>query len=139
MRQIVVSRNCQYMLTNSTDRTLRIFKINIPVENAAHAAAQLGAAQQAEASLSTAPPKKKPTNPFFTYIIEHKDPINFTHWQTACFSGDNEYVMGAAQQQGEHRLILWGTTYPQVSQWLGLVKIRPQTSCMGFRDTVQRW
>ncbi|GAQ91308.1 WD40 repeat protein [Klebsormidium nitens] len=118
VRQIVVSRNGQYLMTNSSDRTLRIFKVELPVEGAAAAAAERGAAQQAEASLAGAPPRKKLANPFFTYICDHKDPINNVPWMTACFSGDTEYVMGASAQQGEHKLILWGTTYPQIMRTL---------------------
>eukprot|EP01098_Paradermamoeba_levis_P009978 TRINITY_DN4183_c0_g1_i1.p1 TRINITY_DN4183_c0_g1~~TRINITY_DN4183_c0_g1_i1.p1 ORF type:complete len:117 (-),score=11.08 TRINITY_DN4183_c0_g1_i1:38-388(-) len=53
----------------------------------------------------------------FSLKSELEDVVNKIQWRKACFSSDNEYVIGASAQSAEHKIYIWNREFS------GLVKI----------------
>lgn len=100
IRQIVFSRNGQFLLTNSTDRILRVFENLLPRDGAAKALASLIDQKEQGATMSRDVPCLKFTKDF-------QDAVNKMHWKAACFNGDGECVVGASANKGEHKIHIW--------------------------------
>jgi len=104
IRQIVFSRNGQFLLTNSTDRILRVFENLLPRDGAAKALASLVDQKENGSGMSRDVPCLKFTKDFQDYV-------NKMHWKAACFNGDGECVVGASANKGEHKIHIWNRYY----------------------------
>lgn len=104
IRQIVFSRNGQFLLTNSTDRILRVFENLLPRDGAAKALASLVDQKEKGSGMSRDVPCLKFTKDF-------QDVVNKMHWKAACFNGDGECVVGASANKGEHKIHIWNRYY----------------------------
>ncbi len=108
IRQIVFSRNGQYLLTNSTDRILRVFENLLPRDRAA-AALAASASDTANGTVhrTSVNPGKGRNLPWLRFTKEFQDAVNKMHWKAACFNGDGECVVGASANKGEHKIHIW--------------------------------
>ena len=104
IRQIVFSRNGQYVLTNSTDRILRVFENLLPRAGAG-AKALASLIDQAEGTMNYSGMSRNVQCLKFTK--DFQDAVNKMHWKAACFNGDGECVVGASANQGEHKIHIW--------------------------------
>ncbi|XP_024534159.1 protein RBL [Selaginella moellendorffii] len=101
VRQIVFSRNGHYVLTNSSDRVIRVFENLLPRENAAAALAE-----DPEKCDVLSSPK------------EFSDGVLKAVWKTACFSNDAEFVVAASGAKGEHKIQVWNREFGQLARML---------------------
>ncbi len=102
------SRNGQYLLTNSTDRILRVFENLLPRDRAA-AALAASASDTANGTVhrTSVNPGKGRNLLWLRFTKEFQDAVNKMHWKAACFNGDGECVVGASANKGEHKIHIW--------------------------------
>lgn len=115
IKQIVFSRNGRYMLTNSADKTIRVFTNLLPVEDAASTleswASESGETSDIEALKHTG------TKCLLLGRLL-KDTVNPVHWKAPCFSGDSELVVGACASKGEHKISIWNREFGHLTRVL---------------------
>ncbi|KAM0006041.1 putative transcription factor WD40-like family [Helianthus debilis subsp. tardiflorus] len=91
IKNIVFSRNGQHILTNSSDRIIRVYENLLPLKDA---------------------------HKFFdgnesvglkclSLLREFQDSVTKVHWKAPCFSGDGEWVVGGSASKGEHKIYVW--------------------------------
>ncbi|KAJ0464495.1 putative transcription factor WD40-like family [Helianthus annuus] len=91
IKNIVFSRNGQHVLTNSSDRIIRVYENLLPLKDA---------------------------RKFFdgnesvglkclSLLREFQDSVTKVHWKAPCFSGDGEWVVGGSASKGEHKIYVW--------------------------------
>ncbi|KAK4483585.1 hypothetical protein RD792_010784 [Penstemon davidsonii] len=104
IKNIVFSRNGEYLLTNSNDRNIRIYKNLLPLkdglktlEETNHEGAELDEIEKLKAVGSKC----------LVLSREFQDSINKVHWKAPCFSGDGEWVVGGSATKGEHKIYIW--------------------------------
>ena len=108
IRQIVFSRNGQYLLTNSTDRVLRVFENLLPRDRAAATLAELvndspnGSVNGGSSHFGLSRNVQ-----CLKFTKDFQDAVNKMHWKAACFNGDGECVVGASANKGEHKIHIW--------------------------------
>ncbi|KAJ0973779.1 hypothetical protein J5N97_015744 [Dioscorea zingiberensis] len=106
IKNIVFSRNGQYLLTNSNDRVIRVYENLLP---------QKGAANEIEEMSSASPVNefqgieklKAVGSKCLILFREFQDAVTKIQWKAPCFSGDGEWVVGASANKGEHKLYIW--------------------------------
>ncbi|KAG0629568.1 hypothetical protein M758_1G113300 [Ceratodon purpureus] len=142
IRQIVFSRNGQFLLTNSTDRILRVFENLLPRDGAAKALASLVDQKERGSGMSRDVPCLKFTKDF-------QDVVNKMHWKAACFNGDGECVVGASANKGEHKIHIWNRNFGQLARILegqkeGLADLawhptRPVVASVSMSGVIYLW
>lgn len=104
IKNIVFSRNGQYLLTNSNDRTIRIYENLLPLKGALKALDEL---KDKETEKDEAEKLKAIGSRTLTLSREFQDSITKVHWKVPCFSGDGEWVVGGSASKGEHKIYIW--------------------------------
>ncbi|PIA54168.1 hypothetical protein AQUCO_00900611v1 [Aquilegia coerulea] len=104
IKNIVFSRNGQYLLTNSNDRTIRVFENHLSQKDGPLALDELSRAMD---ELQGIEKVKTIGSKCLVLSREFQDSINRIHWKTTCFSGDGEWVVGASGSKGEHKIYIW--------------------------------
>ncbi|CAA2983242.1 RBL isoform X1 [Olea europaea subsp. europaea] len=104
IKNMVFSRTGQYLLTNSNDRTIRIYENLLPLkgglkflEESNHAGDEQDKFEKLKAVGSRC----------LTLFREFQDSITKVHWKAPCFSGDGEWVIGGSASKGEHKIYIW--------------------------------
>lgn len=106
IKNIVFSRDGQYLLTNSNDRTIRIYENLLPQKDAVKALMVLS--EDVDSDLEGTDKLKMVGSKCLVLSREFQDSVNRSHWRAPCFSGDGEWVIGALASKGEHKIYIWG-------------------------------
>ncbi|XP_052194192.1 protein RBL isoform X2 [Diospyros lotus] len=104
IKNIVFSRNGQYLLTNSNDRTIRIYENLLPLKNGLKA---LDESNNTQDELCGIEKLKAVGTKCLSLFREFQDSITRVHWKAPCFSGDGEWVVGGSAAKGEHKIYIW--------------------------------
>ncbi|CAL0328778.1 unnamed protein product [Lupinus luteus] len=104
VKNIVFSRNGQYLLTNSNDRVIRIYENLLPLKDEVRALDDLNGRLS---DLSGVEKLKAVGSKCLTLFREFQDAITKVHWKVPCFSGDGEWVVGGSASKGEHKIYVW--------------------------------
>ncbi|KAL0347936.1 UNVERIFIED_CONTAM: protein RBL [Sesamum angustifolium] len=104
IKNIIFSRNGQYLLTNSNDRTIRIYENLLPLKDGLKALDELNyeCAEEDEVEKLRAVGSR-----CLALFREFQDSITKVHWKAPCFSGDGEWVVGGSASKGEHKIYIW--------------------------------
>ncbi|RCV45998.1 hypothetical protein SEVIR_9G501500v4 [Setaria viridis] len=108
VKDIVLSRDGQYLLTNSNDRVIRVYKNMMPVKGSGEEIRNISNNNNDYQSHYD----KLKANGASCLILscELSDAITKIQWKTPCFSGNGEWIVGASANKGEHRLQIWDQT-----------------------------
>ncbi|KAG9452796.1 hypothetical protein H6P81_005700 [Aristolochia fimbriata] len=106
IKSMVFSRNGQYLLTNSNDRTIRVFENLLPSKGGVKALEEVSETLGCE--LEVVEKAKMVGSKCLVLSREFQDSVNRSHWKAPCFSGDGEWVVGALASKGEHKIYIWG-------------------------------
>lgn len=101
IKNIVFSRDGHYLLTNSSDRTIRIYQNLLPLKDPLKALDEVLTAPDEVEMLKATGLK------CLTLFREFQDSITKVHWKAPCFSGDGEWVVGGSASKGEHKIYIW--------------------------------
>ncbi|XP_019419132.1 PREDICTED: protein RBL-like isoform X2 [Lupinus angustifolius] len=104
VKSILFSRNGQYLLINSNDRTIRIYENILPLKDEVRALNELG---ENFNDLNGVEKFKAVGSKCLTLLREIQDTINRVQWKAPCFSGDSEWVVGGSASKGEHKIHIW--------------------------------
>ncbi|XP_009341586.2 protein RBL [Pyrus x bretschneideri] len=104
IKNIVFSRNGQYLLTNSNDRTIRIYENLLPLKDGLKT---LDDINETLDGLDGVEKLKAVGSKCLTLFREFQDAITKMHWKAPCFSGDGEWVIGGSASKGEHKIYIW--------------------------------
>ncbi|GAB4827481.1 hypothetical protein Ancab_034365 [Ancistrocladus abbreviatus] len=113
IKNILFCRNGQYLLTNSNDRTIRVYENLLPLKDSLKMLDEIG---ETLSEVSGIEKLKAVGSKCLVLFREFHDSITKIHWKASCFSGDGEWVIGGSASKGEHKIYIW--------DWVGhLVKI----------------
>lgn len=104
IKNIIFSRNGQHLLTNSNDRTIRIYENLLPLKDSLKAINELN---ETIDDLDRVEKLKSVGLKCLTLFREFQDSITKIHWKAPCFSGDGEWVIGGSASKGEHKIYIW--------------------------------
>lgn len=104
IKNISFSRNGQYLLTNSSDRTIRVFENSLPLKDGLKTLDEIGNSLN---ELSDVEKLKAIGSRCLVLFREFHDSITKIHWKASCFSGDAEWVIGGSASKGEHKIYIW--------------------------------
>ncbi|XP_038893423.1 protein RBL [Benincasa hispida] len=104
VKNIVFSRHGQYLLTNSNDRTIRIYENLLPNKDGLKVIDEI---TKEFDGLDGAEKLKAVGTKCLTLFREFQDSITRMHWKAPCFSGDGEWVVGGSASKGEHKIYIW--------------------------------
>ncbi|KAJ4850491.1 hypothetical protein Tsubulata_011952, partial [Turnera subulata] len=104
IKNIVFSRNGQYLLTNSNDRTIRIYENLLPLKGGLAALEDLNRIIDGGDGIEKL---KAVGSKCLALFREFQDSITKMHWKAPCFSGDGEWVIGGSASKGEHKIYIW--------------------------------
>lgn len=104
IKNIVFSRNGKFLLTNSNDRTIRIYENLLPLKDGLKA---LDDTHETLKELPEAEKLKAIGSKCLALFREFQDSITRVHWKAPCFSGDGEWVVGGSANKGEHKIYIW--------------------------------
>ncbi|XP_056164800.1 protein RBL [Syzygium oleosum] len=104
IKNIVFSRNGQYMLTNSNDRMIRIYKNLLPPKDGLKMLDELN---EGFSEPDDVEKLKAVGSKCLELLHEFQDSITRVQWKAPCFSGDGEWVIGGAASRGEHKIYIW--------------------------------
>ncbi|KAF7145051.1 hypothetical protein RHSIM_Rhsim04G0193600 [Rhododendron simsii] len=104
IKNIVFSRNGQYLLTNSNDRTIRIYENLLPLKGGLKA---LDESSNIPYDVEGVERLKAVGGKCLALFREFQDAITKIHWKAPCFSGDGEWVVGGSASKGEHKIYIW--------------------------------
>lgn len=104
IKNIIFSRNGQHLLTNSNDRTIRIYENLLPLKDSLKAINELNETMD---DLDRVEKLKSVGLKCLTLFREFQDSITKIHWKAPCFSGDGEWVIGGSASKGEHKIYIW--------------------------------
>ncbi|KAJ6697508.1 hypothetical protein OIU85_003837 [Salix viminalis] len=104
IKNIVFSRDGQYLLTNSNDRTIRIYENLLPLKDGLTA---LGDLNQTVDEVAGVEKMKAVGSKCLALFREFQDTITKVHWKAPCFSGDGEWLIGGSASKGEHKIYIW--------------------------------
>ncbi|KAL1531521.1 protein RBL-like [Salvia divinorum] len=104
IKNIVFNRSGRYLLTNSNDRTIRIYENLLPLKGGL---AALGKANHESAEQDDDEKLKSAGSRSLALFQEFQDSITRVHWKAPCFSGDGEWVVGGSASKGEHKIYIW--------------------------------
>lgn len=98
IKNIVFSRNGKYLLTNSSDRTIRIYENLLPVKDLL---------KTLDNDVSEIKKLKGVGLKRLSIFREFHDSVTKVHWKAPCFSGNSEWVVGGSASNGEHKIYIW--------------------------------
>ncbi|KAI3669184.1 hypothetical protein L6452_40410 [Arctium lappa] len=101
IKTIVFSRDGRYLLTNSSDRTIRIYDNLLPLKDSLKALDEIHDPANEVETLKAVGLK------CLSLFREFQDSITRVHWKAPCFSGDGEWVVGGSASKGEHKIYIW--------------------------------
>ncbi|VFQ85900.1 unnamed protein product [Cuscuta campestris] len=104
VKNIVFSRNGQFLLTNSNDRILRIYENLLPLKDGLKSICN---ASDNLNDLEGIEKLKAVGSKSLALFREFQDSITRVHWKVPCFSGDGEWVVGGSANKGEHKIYIW--------------------------------
>ncbi|KAI4328266.1 hypothetical protein L6164_020634 [Bauhinia variegata] len=104
VKNMVFSRNGQYLLTNSNDRIIRIYENLLPLKDEVRALDDLSGNLS---DLDDVEKLKAVGSKCLILFREFQDSITKVHWKAPCFSGDGEWVVGGSASKGEHKIYIW--------------------------------
>lgn len=104
IKNIVFSRDGRYLLTNSNDRTIRIYENLLPLKDTLRAVDEL---TETISELDWVEKLKAVGSKCLVLSREFQDSITRVHWKAPCFSGDGEWVIGGSASKGEHKIYTW--------------------------------
>lgn len=104
IKNIVFDRKGQYLLTNSSDRTIRIYENLLPSKESLKKLNEFDEMREQE---SDAEMLKIVGGKCLALLHEFQDSITRIQWKAPCFSGDGEWVIGASASRGEHKIYIW--------------------------------
>ncbi|RZC57831.1 hypothetical protein C5167_005149 [Papaver somniferum] len=104
IKSISFSRNGLYLLTNSNDRTIRVYENHLSQKDGVKALDELRTSFD---DLQGVEKLKAVGSKCLALSREFQDSINRIHWKAPCFSGDGEWVVGASGNKGEHKIYIW--------------------------------
>ncbi|XP_057952293.1 protein RBL-like [Malania oleifera] len=104
IKNIAFSRNGQYLLTNSNDRTIRIYENLLPLKGELGA---LGELNMTFVGLDGVEKLKSVGSKCLALFREFQDSITKMHWKAPCFSGDGEWIVGGSASKGQHKIYIW--------------------------------
>ncbi|KAG8363762.1 hypothetical protein BUALT_Bualt19G0056100 [Buddleja alternifolia] len=104
IKNIVFSRNGQYLLTNSNDRTIRVYENLLPLKDGLKA---LDESNNQATEQDEVEKLKGVGSRCLALFREFQDSITKVHWKAPCFSGDGEWVIGGSASKGEHKIYIW--------------------------------
>lgn len=104
IKNIVFSRNGQYLLTNSNDRIIRVYENLLPVKGAAK---ELDEMVRATNEFQGTEKLKAVGSKCLLLFREFQDAVTKIQWKAPCFSGDSEWVVSASASKGEHKIYIW--------------------------------
>ncbi|KAI3941568.1 hypothetical protein MKW92_022133 [Papaver armeniacum] len=104
IKSISFSRNGLYLLTNSNDRTIRVYENHLSQKDEVKALDELRTSFD---DLQGVEKLKAVGSKCLVLSREFQDSINRIHWKAPCFSGDGEWVVGASGNKGEHKIYIW--------------------------------
>ncbi|CAN6482462.1 unnamed protein product [Victoria cruziana] len=107
IKNIVFSRNGQYLLINSNDRAIRVFENHLPQREASKVLDEISESSE---ELQYSEKLKWVGSKCLTFFREFQDSITRIQWKVPCFSGDGEWVVGASASKGEHKIYIWART-----------------------------
>ncbi|KAL5210526.1 hypothetical protein ABZP36_006149 [Zizania latifolia] len=108
VKDIVFSRDGRFLLTNSNDRVIRLYKNLLPVKSSRVEIEKIGSNSNCYENHY----EKLKLNgaSCLDLSCEISDAIAKIPWKAPCFSGDAEWIVGASASKGEHRLCIWNRT-----------------------------
>ncbi|RLN34377.1 protein RBL-like [Panicum miliaceum] len=112
VKDIVLSRDGQYLLTNSNDRVIRVYKNILPAKGSGEKIRNISN-NSIDCESHYDKLKVNGTSCLIHYC-ELSDSITRTHWKTPCFSGNGQWMVGASANKGEHKLQIWDQAGPLV-------------------------
>lgn len=104
IKNIVFSRNGQYLLTNSSDRTIRVYENKLPMKDGLKALDEMDLTLN---DVSGVEKLKAVGSKSLVLFREFQDSVTRVHWKAPCFSGDGEWVVGGSASKGEHKIYIW--------------------------------
>lgn len=104
IKNMVFSRNGQYLLTNSNDRTIRIYENLLPLKGGLD---DLEDQNRTTVEGDSIEKLKAVGSKCLVLFREFQDSITKMHWKAPCFSGDGEWVIGGSASKGEHKIYIW--------------------------------
>ncbi|KAJ8433937.1 hypothetical protein Cgig2_001866 [Carnegiea gigantea] len=104
IKNIVFSRNGQYLLTNSSDRTIRVYENKLPMKDGLKALDEMDLTLN---DVSGVEKLKAVGSRSLVLFREFQDSVTRVHWKAPCFSGDGEWVVGGSASKGEHKIYIW--------------------------------
>uniref|UniRef100_A0A453IP26 Uncharacterized protein n=3 Tax=Triticinae TaxID=1648030 RepID=A0A453IP26_AEGTS len=106
VKDIVFSRDGQYLLTNSNDRVIRVYENILPINGSGKEIEKIITSNNNDYESKY---EKLKANGARCLVLscEVSDAIAKVQWKAPCFSGDAEWIVGASASKGEHRLHIW--------------------------------
>ena len=104
IKNIVFSRNGQYLLTNSNDRIIRVYENLLPEKGAAK---ELHEMVRTTNEFQGTEKLKAVGSKCLLLFREFQDAVTKIQWKAPCFSGDGEWVVSASASKGEHKIYIW--------------------------------
>uniref|UniRef100_A0ACD5XHR7 Uncharacterized protein n=1 Tax=Avena sativa TaxID=4498 RepID=A0ACD5XHR7_AVESA len=106
VKDIVFSRDGQYLLTNSNDRVIRVYENILPINGSGKEIEKIIANNNNDYESQYEKLKANGAR-CLVFSCEVSDAIAKVQWKAPCFSGDAEWIVGASASKGEHRLHIW--------------------------------
>ncbi|KAJ6822855.1 protein RBL isoform X1 [Iris pallida] len=104
IKNIVFSKNVQYLLTNSNDRVIRVYDNLLPQKGAA---VELDEMCKVTNEFQGTEKLKAVGSKCLLLFREFQDAVTKIQWKAPCFSGDSEWVVSASANKGEHKIYIW--------------------------------
>ncbi|XP_021720276.1 protein RBL-like [Chenopodium quinoa] len=104
IKNIVFSRNGQYLLTNSSDRIIRVYENMLPTKDGLKALDEM---DETLNDLGWVEKLKAIGSKSLVLYREFQDSVTRIHWKVPGFSGDGEWVIGGSASKGEHKIYIW--------------------------------
>ncbi|WCJ20738.1 hypothetical protein M5689_002952 [Euphorbia peplus] len=104
IKNMVFSRNGKYLLTNSNDRTIRIYENLLPLKGGLATVLDMNKTIDEQDGVEK---MKTIGSKCLVLFREFQDSITKMHWKAPCFSGDGEWVIGGSASKGEHKIYIW--------------------------------
>lgn len=99
IKNIIFSRNGMYLLTNSSDRIIRIYENLLPLKDSLKTL-EVNETYELESL-------KEVGSKCLSLFREFQDSVTKGHWKAPCFSGDSDWVVGGSASKGEHKIYIW--------------------------------
>ncbi|XP_074287532.1 protein RBL-like isoform X2 [Silene latifolia] len=97
IKNIVFSRNGMYLLTNSSDGTIRVFENRLPLKDGLKTLCKMGEMLTDLGAIGTKS---------LGLCYEFHDPVARNHWKAPCFSRNGEWIIGGSTGR-EHKIHIW--------------------------------